>query len=445
MKCRRCGAVMPDGLLRCSKCGADIRIVPDYNPLDDVLAAQVKGAIDGSEAPLDDYEYEDERQKRRRDDRSGRTSYLNEGTAVRRNTGKTGKTGNMRNSGNMRSSGNMRNSPGIAGRTYGGTGRRPMTPEERRRQAERKRARKRKKRIRALIIFAFIAVFAAVIGVVLYQFSYKGQVRKGYKYLQSREYHEAEEYFQTAVNKKPKRAEAYKGLTEVYLAQDNTEKAETMLLDAVEKYPDSAPVYEACFFFYTSVKKEGEIPLLLDEARIDVANKLSEYSAEVPEFSLDDEDSFEDVQQLSLESSEKTIYYTTDGSDPFYSDTRTEYKDSIQIPEGETVVKAVSVNKKKIPSLTVTKTYTVELPIEAAPAVSPSTGQYDEPKEITIVVPDGYTAYYTMDNTDPTENSEIYSGPVSMPEGSTIFKAVLINGKGKLSGITTRNYERTAN
>jgi hypothetical protein len=50
-----------------------------------------------------------------------------------------------------------------------------------------------------------------------------------------------------------------------------------------------------------------------------------------------------------------------------------------------------------------------------------------------------------MDNTDPTENSEIYSGPVSMPEGSTIFKAVLINGKGKLSGITTRNYERTAN
>ena len=163
----------------------------------------------------------------------------------------------------------------------------------------------------------------------------------------------------------------------------------------------------------------------------------------MPEFSLDDEEPFEDVQQLSLESSEKTIYYTTDGSDPFYSNTRVEYKEPIQIQEGETVVKAVAVNSKKIPSLTVTKTYTVELPIEAAPAVSPSTGQYDEPKEITIVVPDGYTAYYTMDSSDPTENSELYSGPVSMPEGSTIFKAVLINGKGKPSGITTRNYERT--
>lgn len=433
MKCRHCGSDMPDGLLRCSKCGTDIRIVPDYNPLDDVLAAQVKGAIDGSEAPLDDYEYESGSQRDIRSGRTGRTGYVNDGTAVRRNTGRTGGLGNTRYSGNT------------AGRNYGGTGRRPMTPEERRRQAERKRARKRKKRLRALIILAFIAILAAAIGVVLYQFSYKGQVRKGYKYFQSREYNEAEEYFQRAVNKKPKKAEAYEGLTEVYLAQDNAEKAETMLLDAIDQYPDSPYVYEACFFFYTSIKKAGEIPLLLDEARVDVANKLSEYSAEVPGFSLDDEEPFEDVQQLSLESSEKTIYYTIDGSDPFYSDTRTEYKEPIQLPEGETVVKAVSVNEKKIPSLTVTKTYTVELPIEAAPAVSPSTGQYDEPKEITIVVPDGYTAYYTMDNSDPTEYSEVYSGPVSMPEGSTIFKAVLINGKGKLSGITTRNYERTVN
>lgn len=428
MKCRHCGAVMPEGLLRCSRCGADIRIVPDYNPLDDVLAAQVKGAIDGSETPLDDYEYEDGSRQESGSVRAGRTGYVNDRTAVRRSAERTA---------------NMRNSGTAARRTSGGTGKRPMTPEQRRKQAERKRARRRKKRIRALIILAFIAILAAVIGVVLYQFSYKGQVRKGYKYFQSREYNEAEDYFERAVNKKPKRAEAYKGLVEVYLAQDNAEKAETMLLDAIDRYSDSAQVYEACFFFYTSIKKEGEIPLLLDEARVDVAEKLSEYSAEAPEFSLSDEEPFEDVQQLSLESSEKTIYYTTDGSDPFYSNTRVEYKEPIQIQEGETVVKAVSVNSKKIPSLTVTKTYTVELPVEAAPAVSPSTGQYDEPKEITIVVPDGYTAYYTMDSSDPTENSELYSGPVSMPEGSTIFKAVLINGKGKPSGITTRNYERT--
>ena len=58
MRCRRCGAEMPEGALRCEECGAEIRIVPDYNPLDDVLAAQVKGAIDGSDTPLDDYDYQ---------------------------------------------------------------------------------------------------------------------------------------------------------------------------------------------------------------------------------------------------------------------------------------------------------------------------------------------------------------------------------------------------
>lgn len=425
MKCRRCGAVMPKGALRCAKCGTDIRIVPDYNPLDDVLAAQVKGSIDGSETPLDDYEY---------NGGNRRTNYIKSETVARRSSSADAR---------QRDTAARRNTSGSARRASGSTGKRPMTPEQKKRQAERKRALKKKKRLRALIIMGMLAVVILVLGLIFYQFSYKGQVNKGYKSLQKKEYSEAEAYFQRAVNRKPKKADAYKGLIEVYLAQNDAEKAETMVLDAVDRYPNSPDVYEACFSFYIATKKEGEIPLLLDEARMDVTNKLSDYISESPNFSLKDDEPFEDVQQLSLESSEEKIYYTIDGSDPFYSDTRTEYKEPIQISEGENVIKAVSVNKKKIPSLTVTKTYTVELPIEDAPAVSPSTGQYEEQKEITIAVPDGYTAYYTMDDTEPTENSELYTGPVKMPEGSTIFKAVLINGKGKLSGITTRNYELT--
>ena len=57
MKCRYCGHDIPDGILYCEQCGKEVRIVPDYNPLDDVLAAQIKGSIDGTERPLDDYEY----------------------------------------------------------------------------------------------------------------------------------------------------------------------------------------------------------------------------------------------------------------------------------------------------------------------------------------------------------------------------------------------------
>ena len=32
----------------CPECGAEVQIVPDYNPLDDVLAREVKGSVEGA-------------------------------------------------------------------------------------------------------------------------------------------------------------------------------------------------------------------------------------------------------------------------------------------------------------------------------------------------------------------------------------------------------------
>ena len=121
--------------------------------------------------------------------------------------------------------------------------------------------------------------------------------------------------------------------------------------------------------------------------------------------------------------------------------TSTKYtSEGIQISEGETTIKAIAVNKKGVPSAIGKKTYTVEFPVEDAPAVSPSTGQYDEAVQIEVKVPEGYTAYYTTDGTDPTTASTKYTGPIDMPKGETLFKVVLVNGKGRMSGITTRNY-----
>ena len=41
MKCRYCGHEIPDGVLYCENCGKEVRIVPDYNPLDDILAQEI--------------------------------------------------------------------------------------------------------------------------------------------------------------------------------------------------------------------------------------------------------------------------------------------------------------------------------------------------------------------------------------------------------------------
>ena len=46
MKCRYCGHEIPDGVLYCENCGKEVRIVPDYNPLDDILFSKAKDLSD---------------------------------------------------------------------------------------------------------------------------------------------------------------------------------------------------------------------------------------------------------------------------------------------------------------------------------------------------------------------------------------------------------------
>lgn len=426
MKCKNCGYEIKDGELRCKRCGKEVRMVPDYNPLDDVLTAQVKGGIDGGEQPLDDYDYE-----------KAYTADLQRGEGQkperrRRDTGR--QTGTVRKSGGNTSGGR---------RTSRMTGNIDQERERRRRAAHKRREKKKKLRRRIILAFIILIAVIAAAAYFLYQNSYAGQVKKGNKALAEKSYDEAENYFERAVKKSPKRAEAYTGLSQVYLAQDDEDKAEQTLLDAVDSYPDEVPLYRACIQYYTDTDQLQEISVILEDAPDDVRSELSKYVSEEPDFSLDDSKVYDDVQQLSLESDGEAIYYTTDGSEPDTSSQK--YTDPIQIEEGTTTITAISVNKAGIPSLPVSKDYTVELPIEDAPAVTPSTGQYDAPTQIVIQVPEGYTAYYTMDKSDPTENSTKYTGPISMPEGNTIFKAVLVNGKGRMTGVTTRNYELTLN
>ena len=406
MKCRKCGYEIPDGELYCRRCGWEVRIVPDYNPLDDVLAAQVKGSIDGEEQPS--------------------TPRTDAGTSSLRKT---------------RGQGTRRVTSQMGRRTTRRTAAMDPERERRRRLAEKKREKKKKLRRRILLaLFLLVAAIAAAV-FFLYQNSYAGQVSKGNRAAAERDYKTAESCFNRALKKDPGRGEAYTGLAGVYLAQDQQDAAEELFLDAIKSYPDEVPVYEACIQFYRDTDQPQEVSVILEDAPEAVRSELSAYVSEAPSFSLDDSEVFEDVQQLALESDGEAIYYTTDGSDPTTSSQK--YTEPIQIGEGTTTVSAISVNQEGIPSLPAVREYTVEFPIEDAPAVTPSTGQYDEPTQIEIQVPEGYTAYYTTDRSDPTERSTQYTGPIDMPEGNTIFKAVLVNGKGRLTGVTTRNYELT--
>lgn len=397
MKCRYCKAEIPEGELYCKKCGREVQIVPDYNPLEEMLTAQIQ--LDGNEQE------------------SELDQYINQN---RRNNNRTGQT---------------------AGRNTGSTGRMLTEKERRKRQnakAARKKALRRKRRI-VLLIMALIVVLAGAGFYVIYQNSYNGIMKKAQKAAQSKDYTTAEAYYKQAISKNTKKADAYTGLADVYLLQDKTDEGTTLFEEAVSKQSGNVELYKACMDFYLKSDQNMEIPELLDSVSDSMLEKLSDYVVDEPKFSLEDSTTYDDVQKLLLTADKDTIYYTTDGTDPDLTSTKYT-SEGIQISEGETTIKAIAVNKKGVPSSISKKIYTVEFPVEDAPAVSPSTGQYDEAVQIEVKVPEGYTAYYTTDGTDPTTASTKYTGPIDMPKGETLFKVVLVNGKGRMSGITTRNY-----
>ncbi len=446
MKCRYCNTAIPEDMVQCPRCGHEVHIVPDYNPLEDMITAHLRGSMTDEEYEMiEASEIGGQYYKENRYRQANRNRSSSSGNGRGTNNGRAGQHSGARNE---RSPGNYqnknyqnRNSQDRNSQDKN-RGRDAMSPEERERRkkaAAKRMAAKRKKR-RKLITSMVVIFLVIVVGAVFaYMNSYTGVVNKGYKSLNSGNYDEATSCFKRAIKKNNTKAKAYSGLAQVYTAQGDADEAEKVFTDAIASQPSNANLYEACIAYYIDSDNQMSIPSLFEDADDTILTKLSQYVVKEPDFSLDDSETYDDVQEVSLTAENNTsIYYTTDGKEP--TTKSTEYTEAIQLSEGTTKIKAIAVNADGIPSATVTKKYKVELPVEDAPAVSPSTGQYSTSKVISIQVPDGYDAYYTLDGTDPTTASDKYSDPIDMPEGETIFKAILINKKGQSSGITTRHY-----
>lgn len=427
MKCTNCGAEIPEGTLICPDCRTEVQMVPDYNPLEDVLAREVRGSVEDATRPIRPEEVRRYREQLNRktvnatrvlsqgeldDIRAGRAKTVSKQTEVWRQE--------------RQSSGN-RNTGSVH----------PNTREERRRQQMLKKKRaKRRRRNAILSVLLFLVLILGVGGYIVYQNSYTGVVNRGYRSLQAGEYTAAENAFERAIRKDGKRAEAYTGRAEIYIQQKTMDKAEDIFLEAIDSQPANAELYQAAIDFYIKTDQKEKISSLLDGCDDRVLSTVSEYVSGIPQFSLE-EGTYPEVQEVAI-SGKGTIYYTTDDTEP--TKTSAKYEEPILLDEGTTTIRAVAYNKKGVPSLIASKTYTIEIPIEDAPAVTPSTGQYTLATQITIQVPDGYKAYYTTDGTTPSAASNEYSGPIDMPEGSTIFSAVLISENGKMTQVTKRNY-----
>ena len=157
------------------------------------------------------------------------------------------------------------------------------------------------------------------------------------------------------------------------------DEAESVFLSAIASYPSNEELYRAAISFYEETKQLDKISEILEDCDDEsVLSSLKAYVSAEPVFSLDD-GKYSEVQEVTLSASGETIYYTTDGTDPTSSSTK--YTEPILLnEEGKTQIKAIAYNKKKIPSLVVSKTYEIEFPVADAPVVTqnPRAVQYGD-------------------------------------------------------------------
>lgn len=465
MRCTHCGAMIPDDQVVCPECGAEVQIVPDYNPLDDVLTREVKGSVEGATRQI----RTDDIRRYRRDDRTknvNSTRVLSPEERARIRDMKRAGARNTSGTASDRNTGDIcrqrRNTAEVRGQRRGTEEvrrQRQDTDDQRRqkqntselrrlRQEKRLEAAKRKRRNLLITLFLLLALIVAGVWLV-YQNSYTSMINKGYQAIQSGDYDSAESYFNRAISKDRSRPDAYTGYAEIYVDQNDLESAEDVFLSAIETQPTNEELYQAAINFYMETEQPAKVSALLEDCEDqNVLDSVSDYISSAPTFAPE-EGTYNEVQEITLSSETGgDIYYTTDGTDPT-AETGTKYGEPILIQtEGEFEIRAIAVNANGIPSTVSSAVYTIEFPIEDAPAVTPSTGQYTEPTQITITVPEGYTAYYTMDGSTPdpeSSSTEQYTGPVNMPENTqTIFNAILVNDQnGKATEVTTRNYITT--
>ena len=286
---------------------------------------------------------------------------------------------------------------------------------------------KRKKMIIAVscVVAALVVIIGIVVGVVLnnknknsFQYNYD----KGMGSYQNKDYDNAIKYLAKAskLSEGKKNVDLKYTLYQCYAATDNTDMSIEVLKDILSFDENNKLIKD-----YKD--KQGY-------------KYLTDYVVETPKPSVE-AGSYDDVIKLQFtENSSSTIYYTTDKTEPDKKSKR--YTGTaIEIQSGTTTIKAIAISDIGVCSDVVELEYTVDFKKPSAPTVSPVSGTYEEGQTVTIDnIPVGSTAYYTLDGSTPTKNSEEYSEPFTIPTGNNVISVVIIDSHNQSSSVVKRNY-----
>lgn len=328
--------------------------------------------------------------------------------------------------------------------------------------AEKSAKDKKMKKIKIGIICGLVAVLivvAVIVAVMMQGIGGKSKdsfaeiYNKGVDYYSERDFDNAIDSFQNAINLADTdelKIKANKSLYDTYmkkgiktLSDSEIEECIDLLKTLIELDGDNEEYYSELISLYTRKDMQKE----LDELKSSLAGtamgeKLNISSIGTPVISVEsgEYDKYLTVE-ITNESGTKA-YYTLDGSAPDKNSTL--YEGPIEIKQqGNIVLQAVAVDEEDNASEIAKAEYTIKLESIDAPVVSPSSGTYTEAQQITVEVPDGMKAYYTIDayGKTPDTESEEYTEPIDMPRGKNVFSVILVDESGMSSDITENIYQ----
>jgi hypothetical protein len=144
-------------------------------------------------------------------------------------------------------------------------------------------------------------------------------------------------------------------------------------------------------------------------------------------------------QSVTLTASEAaTIYYTLDGADP--TTTSTKYTQPINIST-TTTLKFMAIDTAGNQSTISSESYILEIIDITPPTVSanPKGGTYRSEQSISLSASELAVIYYTLDGTDPTTTSSIYSEPITISSSKTL-KFMAVDTAENQSTVFTETY-----
>ena len=165
------------------------------------------------------------------------------------------------------------------------------------------------------------------------------------------------------------------------------------------------------------------------------------YAVKLPTFVTASPVYYNDKAEVTCETDGATFYYTltTDGSEPADpTDASNAYSDGIAITANTVKIKVIA-KKGNDYSLVASATYTLNAP--EAPIATPGASIVEPESTVALSSPrDGTTIYYTLDETEPDDNSTPYTAAITIDADKTI-KAVAYDGAGNKGAVLTAAYQ----